>query len=780
MTATAAHLRLPAGIYRKLAALRRRVYLWLTLHGAAQLALTLVGTVLVSLALDWTFRLDRISRAILLLAAVGTLLALTVRWLIRPLLGHLSDDALALRVERQNPHLGQGLISALQFARDEVPDPQLASPQLLRAAIEQGTRAVAEADFGRVLDRRFRRRAGASAIAALCALAALAAAFAADAASSHPYWGSKWFRRNVLLTDDRWNPRVVLRLLPVDDPQRRVTRGDNYEQQVEVLSGRAGRLLLRFRYGAVDARGQFQPDGSGTMTEELSRLGAGVPVRYAAEVRNVTRSFQVCADAGADAVTPWRSVCVVERPRLDALHLACRRPDYTQPDPARRIDHFPLDNGAYETVRGSSLSFEGLCSKPLASAQVVCHGQSVASVELIPDPVAASLEPPPAHRFRGTIGARDLVTGVYSFKVVDTDGVELDPANPTELKITVVPDRPPEVRADKVGIGTLVTARAVIPLRCDFKDDFGVVGAALLYKLGAHAGPQTTWGPPQTVPITDEDLVKKLPACAAACLYRFNVGPLKLAPGTAVWFQVQARDNCPPPEGPNLGTSGEQTVTVVTDEELRRDLLRREQEQRAQFERLIHDQQKLQTDVQSVLDHLKRNPRLAPADLDLLAAAERRQRQVGDTCSAVAARFAQMLAEVLNNDLEHQDDPAPRRLRQAIIDPLGVLAGQWVPAAAEDLDTAHRVAADDALRRRAVAAAVDTQDQMLRLMEDTLNAMQKYESYQQAVIELRRILGDTEQAAAQIQQEGRRLLLGGDSPVPLDPPPDVPDRPGNP
>jgi hypothetical protein len=109
-----------------------------------------------------------------------------------------------------------------------------------------------------------------------------------------------------------------------------------------------------------------------------------------------------------------------------------------------------------------------------------------------------------------------------------------------------------------------------------------------------------------------------------------------------------------------------------------------------------------------------------------------------------------------------------------------VLAGQWVPAAADDLDTAHRVAADDALRRRAVTAAVDTQDRTLRIMEDTLNAMQKYESYQQAVIELRRILGDTEQAAAQIQQEGRRLLLGGDSPVPLAPPPDVPDRPGNP
>jgi hypothetical protein len=530
MTATALDFRLPPGIYGKLAALRRRVYFCLALGAAGRIVLVLAGMALLSLGADWFFRMDRASRAVILILAALTLLTLLLRWLIQPLRGRLSDDALALRVEKQNPELGQSLVSALQFARLKALDPQFSSPQLLHAAVAQGARAAAAADFSRALDPRFRRRAGAAALAAFIALAAFAAAFAADNAWNNSYLLGKWFRRNVLLTEERWNPRIQLSLWPEIDPRARVAQGDDYTQQVKVVRGRAGRLLLHVRFGLLDAAGNFTPDGRGAMTEDLSRVGPDEDRQYAAELRNLTRPFQVQADGGAEAVTAWRTVRVVPRPRLEALNLTCEKPAYTEPDPARRLDHFALDSGAYETIRGSRISFEGLCTKPLASAQVLCNGKPVGAVTLDPAPDNSADSAPGPVRFHGVIPPEALVTGMYAFNVTDADGFK--PASPTELNITVQPDRKPEVHAVMAGFGALATTRAVIPLSCTFTDDFGVTDAALLYKSGTRTGIETAWGNVQTIRFTGDVLSPALPARAAQGVYRFSLGPLKLAPGT--------------------------------------------------------------------------------------------------------------------------------------------------------------------------------------------------------------------------------------------------------
>src|SRR5439155_12045416 len=100
-------------------------------------------------------------RAVILVLMVAALVWAVHRWLVRPLSLAMSDDALALQVERANPQLGQRLISALQLARVADAQSRGMSPHLVRQAVLSGVQVSQEISFSNILDsRRFRRNLG--------------------------------------------------------------------------------------------------------------------------------------------------------------------------------------------------------------------------------------------------------------------------------------------------------------------------------------------------------------------------------------------------------------------------------------------------------------------------------------------------------------------------------------------------------------------------------------------------------------------------------------------
>src|SRR6185369_10861498 len=139
--------RLPEPVAQKLTGLRRSVTGWLALDGVSLAVIVLCLLIAADMLLDWWFRFDRISRAICLFLAVGTMALLIYRKLVRPLTRPLDDDALALRVEGAHGRLAQSLISALQFSRITNPEALGMSPDLMHAAINQGVRESLAVNF---------------------------------------------------------------------------------------------------------------------------------------------------------------------------------------------------------------------------------------------------------------------------------------------------------------------------------------------------------------------------------------------------------------------------------------------------------------------------------------------------------------------------------------------------------------------------------------------------------------------------------------------------------
>ena len=86
----------------------------------------------------------------------------------------------------------------------------------------------------------------------------------------------------------------------------------------------------------------------------------------------------------------------------------------------------------------------------------------------------------PADRDReepGGQGEPDPAPGQYAFTLVDTDGLE--DRRPVRFTIKVQPDEPPAVVLTVAGAGESITPRAVLPVRVEFRDTYGLSQIAL-------------------------------------------------------------------------------------------------------------------------------------------------------------------------------------------------------------------------------------------------------------------------------------------------------------
>ena len=215
--------------------------------------------------------------------------------------------------------------------------------------------------------------------------------------------------------------------------------------------------------------------------------------------------------------------------------------------------------------------------------------------------------------------------------------------------------------------------------------------------------------------------------------------PLQLPPGTSLRLSVVAHDNRPEKAGE--GKSQEFLLRIVTDEELRADLLRREDEQRKAFEQAFAIQLSLATELE-VLSisqpegdqgeddfHKQREMKL----LGLV----RDQKGIGTAIDRVATRFEEFLVEIGNNRLEEAEKVVvpgrpsiEERYNNRIIQPIRDLDRELVTLATQHLDNCRRAEQDAAKLDEAVAQTVETQQQILERMKAILDAMNDSRSFQ--------------------------------------------------
>ena len=211
-----------------------------------------------------------------------------------------------------------------------------------------------------------------------------------------------------------------------------------------------------------------------------------------------------------------------------------------------------------------------------------------------------------------------------------------------------------------------------------------------------------------------------------------DLEPLRIPTGTSLYFHVAALDN-DDVSGPNLGKSSDFLLRVVTEEELRTDLLRREKEQRQEFERLLKNEEDLLTDCKALQAGVTSAASLSQGQKDLLMQFQRRQKVIGTNVAAIAERLSGIVIEVLNNRIEDPAGKLEKRLREDIIRPMQEIADLGVPSAVAELDKARRLSAEVAPRGEALQAAVTRQQEIVDQMQEVLRHLVKSEGYQEAV-----------------------------------------------
>jgi hypothetical protein len=478
--------------------------------------------------------------------------------------------------------------------------------------------------------------------------------------------------------------------------------------------------------------------------------------KFEAVFTNVIEQFQFRA-RGGDAVTDWVRVELVEQPAVQSLQLVVTPPKYT----GKAAEELPPGKGPYYVLKGSSLALSGTANKELARATLVVEGKR------LPLPLSAGLQ------FAGQLAAPQLVPGQYVIELEDTLG--LTGRRPTTFGLRQRIDREPRVRVRLIGVSGMVVAKARVPFTCRMTDDFGITLAEVRYHWRGDDAAQ----PESQGKIAFEELKDQLGKPELALDNALELTPLAIPTGTGFNFHFAAEDN-DDVSGPNVGKSSDLLLRVVTEEELRTDLLRREKEQRQEFERLLKNQEELLTDCRALLAGVKGAANLLPPQKDQLMQYQKRQKLIGQNTGAIAERFASIVIEVQNNRLEEEAGKLQSRLEKDIIQPMREVAGGMVPEAVQLLDRTRRQAAVAADRDAALTDAAARQQQIVDRMQEILRHMVKSEGFQEAVnllYEIQKVQTDVhEQTNKERQERIKRILEGGDKPA-ESPKPEAPKQP---
>lgn len=483
--------------------------------------------------LDYVFRLPRGVRAINLALCAWGLFELWRRML-RPALAFRPAPAeVALRIERA-AGAGDRLASGVDLAGARAPDNPLAAA-LARATSDEADEAAVQ-----IAARRFVQRRGLARAAGLLAAAALLAggsaavrpdlARTALARALWPLGDARWPTRTAVMdaTGVAVQPvgealplRAVLTRTPL--PMGRTDVAAVYRVVVGGRPGPSQRVMLTSQHRVAQAVSDGV-DGSGELFERLiepeAQIGEG-------EQASVEYWFQT-----EDNRTEPMRIALSARPTVTGIVVSVQPPAYAR------------------ELRGSFLQADAMPVTPdpggVASVQPILAGSRVR--------VAVALSKP-AHRVGDQAGwsQDDPRTLVYEttarertradIALEDDDGLE--GAAPVAVVLDVVPDNPAGVSVVEPAYDESVLATAVIALRAEARDDFGMRWLALERQIarapdgseGATPEPDADPARIARVDATPGDMPAEL-----TLDQKIDLATTGVRPGDEVWVSAVARD----------------------------------------------------------------------------------------------------------------------------------------------------------------------------------------------------------------------------------------------
>ncbi|MBI4563603.1 MAG: hypothetical protein HY716_02790 [Planctomycetes bacterium] len=506
-------------ISHRLERMRASIRSLFMMDGVSRAVLALGVFVIVTFSLDWLFILPAWFRLLLLLGGLGGFGWIAARRLVYPLSVRISDDDLAIFVERFYPELRDRLISAIQLARhaeDRVEDRVAGfnSPELVDALIDDAGRATQALDFNRVVVRQHVMK-----IATWAAVLVLALGIGAAARSDL----AGIYLNRVFGGKAKWPQRTHLILLDFDPESRSrtVARGMDVTIAVKVKEDSVdpGKVVLRYKFDSG---------------EEGEEVMAKVQDRYTHLFPHLSGPFELIIRGGDDESEP-HYIKTENPPTLTETQAFFVYPDYIglEDTPPER----PQQGGNVEVPMHTQVKIVGFSNEDLAEARLIVgvKGKEKES--------AMVLEKDPAGKPRRIWGLFKVEDQYSEYQIQLKAVNQLENVDPIRYTVKGIPDQKPMVKVIEPPGDETITEICKRPIILHTEDDHGV---AQVWMEARVIGSKTTdwqkmvFGPDENRPREYNRQVKKVES-----QYVLDVAPLGAKEGDYVEMRFMASDYKP-------------------------------------------------------------------------------------------------------------------------------------------------------------------------------------------------------------------------------------------
>ncbi|MCB9893432.1 MAG: hypothetical protein H6839_03175 [Planctomycetes bacterium] len=496
-------------IEKKLSQLRGHIRLMFFSWGLAKLTMWAAGLTLWLFYTDLLLKLPGGLRVGFLVVALLILAVIAVRSLFYPLSRTLSDEDLALLVEREYPLLNDRLISSLQMLKNQERYKDAGSEDMIRAVVSESFDIAGRLQFNEaVRSRRLLYMVMGSLVAMVLLFGH--AWIARDAMSiwvkralgGGPEWPTDTQLEVLILNKDQIAQYPTNEELIVNftfDPEEKIPEL-GVSGVYQVASNSDLRFIAR-PSGAIPDKAEIvittyqkDPDSGRYIRvgKEISRPMERSTITGSDENEVVYFSYnkmsiinpleQITIRAGDATAGPY-TLRMIPAPELDAaLELTFTYPEYLVLPPRTTQER------AIDAVAGTRVEFTFSTSKPLmlegpdASALLVDF--NVGSSQKYPiDTDGAAGD----NHYKARIPALQLGMSHYRFKLVDKQGIEN--ANNIGDIMSVKEDTAPNVRilfsGDPLVSNQLVyiTKDAILPIEFEMVDDYGIGSAKMFWRF---------------------------------------------------------------------------------------------------------------------------------------------------------------------------------------------------------------------------------------------------------------------------------------------------------
>ncbi len=762
--------------------LRGRIRRYVALEGIAAAIAWLAGLFVLAVGLDYLpillglTELPRAVRAVLMVILLGGALFLFVRLTVLRWLVPLPDRSLALLIERYHGDFREALVTTVERPAAE----GAAGVEMLARSRSEALALIDRVDLGRIFDRARLTRALVTAGGAVAIVAVLGLA--------SPETLGLGARRLLLLDDAPWPRSTRIEVVGVrvvtDVANPVLSEADPIRpfEDKRLFAAKGSRLVLIVRAAtASEQEPELRIPGRCVVTYRTDDGERGFQyMDKVGQPRDGYQYFELAAAPfrslidgvrfdvrGDDSRAVGYAIETVDSPTVVAGRVDCVFPSYMVDEATDSWTPRALPLGAGTQVPiGTTASLELDLNKPLRRVWAL-HATSGErrTPEFVVGQRKVRLE-------LGTISENVA----WDFTFEDADGVVAE--IPYRAELLAVADRAPQVKARLAGIGDAITPEARLPIGGMVEDDFAVDRIWWDVTIGEGepiVDPIDGIGPTLDAAL---DLREKRQAGDET----FRMEPDQ---GQVLTLTVAAADRFDLDGGPNVGQGDLWELEVVSATQLLRRLERKEAGQRQLVEQ-IHDEL---TEAHNLLVRIRDEPSddagaepgdasgaepgdaaaaVPPTDLpadeaDLIFAQRvlLQLRKSREELNAVAATFDDIRLQLINNRVDSEERKT--RLETEVVLPLrSLIAGRFASTGeriegligAIERRIADPASSDDP--QTLLTPSIDEMQLLLVELDDILQKMLKFESYNELLDVVRELIRQQESLLQETEKERKR------------------------